>query len=408
MINSKNNISIRWGYLAVGVVAMLFAGVLYAWSILKSPLAADFSWSASSLALNFTLAMSFFCIGGLLGARISKGAGHRVALMIAGILAAAGFILTAFLPEDCSVIWLYLTYGVLAGSGIGIAYNVTIATVSAWFPDKKGLCSGCLMMGFGASALILGNAADALFKSSLGWQTTYMILGAALCAVLILAGLLLKKPDPQTLLPQAKGAKKTSAEDFAQQDYTSRQMLCRPSFWMAFLSISFLAAVGSSVISFAKDLALSVNAPEALAVSLVGVLSICNGLGRILTGALFDTLGRRKTMLLANIFTICAASVTLLAVFIGSLPLCIAGLCLTGISYGACPTITAAFTSSFFGMKYFSTNMALMTFTVMGGSLIATLSSKVLEITGGYTATFVMLLALTFAALILNLFIRKP
>ena len=90
MINSKNNISIRWGYLAVGVVAMLFAGVLYAWSILKSPLAADFSWSASSLALNFTLAMSFFCIGGLLGARISKGAGHRVALMIAGILAAAG------------------------------------------------------------------------------------------------------------------------------------------------------------------------------------------------------------------------------------------------------------------------------------------------------------------------------
>ena len=162
------------------------------------------------------------------------------------------------------------------------------------------------------------------------------------------------------------------------------------------------------MISFAKDLALSVNAPEALAVSLVGVLSICNGLGRILTGALFDTIGRRKTMLLANIFTICAATVTLLAVSIGSLPLCIAGLCLTGISYGACPTITAAFTSSFFGMKYFSTNMALMTVTVMGGSLIATLSNKVLEVTGGYTATFVMLLALTFAALILNLFIRKP
>ena len=140
----------------------------------------------------------------------------------------------------------------------------------------------------------------------------------------------------------------------------------------------------------------------------MGVLSVCNGLGRILTGALFDTVGRRKTMLLANIFTICAATVTLLAVSIGSLPLCIAGLCLTGISYGACPTITAAFTSSFFGMKYFSTNMALMTFTVMGGSLIATLSNKVLEVTGGYTATFAMLLALTFAALILNLFIRKP
>ena len=81
---------------------------------------------------------------------------------------------------------------------------------------------------------------------------------------------------------------------------------------------------------------------------------------------------------------------------------------LYGLSYGACPTITAAFTSSFFGMKHFSTNMALMTFTVMGGSLIATVSNKVLEATGGYNGTFLMLLGLTFVALILNLFIRKP
>jgi OFA family oxalate/formate antiporter-like MFS transporter len=113
-------------------------------------------------------------------------------------------------------------------------------------------------------------------------------------------------------------------------------------------------------------------------------------------------------MLCANLLTICAAIVTLLAVLINSLPLCIAGLCLTGISYGACPTITAAFTSSFFGMKYFSTNMALMTFTVMGGSLIATLSNKILEVTGGYATTFTMLLCLSIVALLLNVFIRKP
>ena len=99
---------------------------------------------------------------------------------------------------------------------------------------------------------------------------------------------------------------------------------------------------------------------------------------------------------------------TLLAVSVGSLPLCVTGLCLTGLSYGACPTITAAFTASFFGMKYFSTNMAFMTFTVMGGSLIATLSNKILEVTGGYSATFTMLLSLTVVALVLDLFIRKP
>lgn len=406
-MNNKSNISLRWFYLVIGVVAMLFAGVLYAWSILKAPLATEFGWGASQLALNFTLAMSFFCIGGLLGAQISKRAGSRVALIVSGIISASGFILTASL-RDTSVLMLYISYGVLAGLGIGIAYNVLIATVSAWFPDKKGLCSGCLMMGFGASALILGNVANALFNSNLGWRSTFIILGASICVVIVLAGLLLKKPSEDITLPQPKVTKNAGTENFESKDYTSGQMLSRPSFWMAFICISFLAAVGSSVISFAKDLALSVKAPESLAVSLVGVLSVCNGIGRIITGALFDSIGRRRTMLCANGLTILAAGVTLLAVSIGSLPLCIAGLCLTGMSYGACPTITAAFTSSFFGMKYFPTNMAIMTFTVMGGSLIATVSNKILEVTGGYTITFVMLLSLTAISFILNLFIRKP
>lgn len=392
----KNNI--RWLYMIIGVVAMLFAGVLYAWSILKAPLLTEFGWGPSELALNFTLAMTFFCIGGLLGAQISKKAGHKLAIISAGILSALGFILTALL-HNADVWMLYITYGVLAGLGIGIAYNVVIATVSAWFPDKKGLCSGCLMMGFGASALVLGNLADAMFKSTLGWRFAYIVIGIAIFAVLCLSAFLLKKAEVTVT--------KTEETD-NQEQYTSKQMLLRPSFWMAFICISFLAAVGSSVISFAKDLALSVNAPEKLAVSLVGVLSVCNGLGRIITGAVFDAVGRRKTMLCANIITICAAGVTLLAVSVNSLALCIIGLCLTGMSYGACPTITAAFTSSFYGMKHFSGNMAYMTFTVMAGSLIATVSNKVFEATGGYTATFIMLLALTFASLILNIFIKRP
>lgn len=186
-------------------------------------------------------------------------------------------------------------------------------------------------------------------------------------------------------------------------------MLSRASFWMAFVCLVFLSAVGSSVISFAKDLALSVDATESLAVTLVGVLSVCNGLGRIITGAVFDAIGRRKTMLAANILTICAAGITLLAVSIHSLPLCIVGLCLTGMSYGSCPTTTAAFTSAFYGMKHYSTNMAVMTFNIMGGSLIATLSSKVLEAAGGsYAVPFAMLLALSVVGLVLNLFIKRP
>ena len=209
---NHHDLSVRWAYLAVGVIGMLFAGVLYAWSILKSPLAADFGWGTSQLALNFTLAMCFFCIGGLLGAQMAKRAGHKVALLAAGVLSALGFGLTATLSGG-SVTMLYITYGVLAGLGIGIAYNVLISTVSAWFPDKKGLCSGCLMMGFGASALVLGSAADAMFHSFLGWRATYLIVGGAICLVLVLAGLLLQKPGPDLVLPQPKAAKASGGEN---------------------------------------------------------------------------------------------------------------------------------------------------------------------------------------------------
>ena len=86
MNTQKHTFSVRWIYLATGVVSMLFAGILYAWSILKAPLSAEFGWTGAQLALNFTLTMSFFCIGGLLGAQISKRLGHRIALIIAGIL----------------------------------------------------------------------------------------------------------------------------------------------------------------------------------------------------------------------------------------------------------------------------------------------------------------------------------
>ena len=185
-------------------------------------------------------------------------------------------------------------------------------------------------------------------------------------------------------------------------------MLRRFTFWRAFLCIIFLAAMGNTVISFAKDLSLSVGASAALSTTLVGVLAVCNGLGRILTGALFDTLGRRRTMLLANGTAILAALVTLLSVAVHSVPLCVAGLCITGISYGACPTISSAFTSSFYGAKYFSLNFSVMNFNLTGASFIATAASVLLTQTGGYAAPLVLLLVLAVAALALNLSIKRP
>ena len=406
-VTDPKKINIRWLYLGVGVAALLFAGIIYGWSILKVPLASEFQWTDDQLALNFTLTMCFFCLGGFIGGILSRKIGIRLTLILGGILSCVGFFLTSRL--DGNIVMLYVSYGGLAGLGIGFAYTTIISTVNAWFPDKKGLCSGALMMGFGISALVIGKAADALFNvPNVGWQTTFLMIGIALGVALLAAGLILKLPGPDLKLPQPVQKAGASSESFETRDYTPSQMIRRFTFWRAFLCIVFLAAVGNTVISFAKDLAESVNATAELATTLVGVLSVCNGLGRIATGAIFDKIGRRKTMLLANIITIAAAGVTLVSVLVGSLPLCVAGLCVTGFSYGCCPTISYAFTSAFYGSKNFSVNFSIMNFNLMGASLLATASSMLRTSSGGFVAPFVLLLALSVVALVLNLSVKRP
>lgn len=405
---NQKSLTVRWLYLAAGVIALLFAGIIYGWSILKAPLAADFGWTADQLALNFTLTMCFFCLGGMAGGVLAKRIGARLSLILAGVLSCLGFVLTARL-DGGSVLMLYVSYGLLAGLGIGVAYNVIISTVNAWFPDKKGTCSGALMMGFGASALVVGNTVSALMEHpAVGWRAAFTGLGVVLGLILLAAGFLLRLAPAGLELPKPERKAGAASEDFEARDYTPGEMVRRFTFWWAFVCIVFLAAVGNTVISFARDLSISVGAEAGLATTLVGVLSVCNGLGRIATGAIFDRLGRRKTMLLANVVAIAAAGVTLLSVLIGSVPLCVAGLCVTGFSYGSCPTISSAFVSAFYGSKHFPMNFSIMNFNLMGASLLATASSMLLTSAGSYVAPFALLLVLSAVALVLNFSVKKP
>ncbi len=404
---SQSNLKKRWAILALGVFVMLFAGILYAWSILKVPFAEKFSYSPSVLSLNFTLTMSFFCLGGFLSSHLVRRIGTRLTVLAAALLAGLGFVLAAVVGTRGELA-LYLTYALLAGLGIGMAYIVIVSTVNAHFPDRKGLSSGALMMGFGASTLVLGNLADALFDSSLGFRGTYIVIGIALTLVLLPAAFLIRLPAPDAVFPEPKRKTIAKEEAFEARDFRPSEMVRRFTFWRAFVALVCLTAVGSSVISFARDLALSLDAKSALATSLVGVLAVCNGLGRILTGAVFDALGRRFTMIAASTLTVFAAGTTLLAVGVGSLGLLIVGLCLTGLSYGTSPTISAAFTSAFYGRKHFATNLSISNFNLMAASFVATACSALLTSSGGYTAPFLLLLALSVAALLLNLTVRRP
>lgn len=405
---TKSNLNKRWLYLVSGVFTMLFSGVLYAWSILKIPFKNEFQWTDSVLAFNFTLTMCFFCLGAFFGSLICKKIGPKITLIIAGALVGIGFVSTGLLNNQIPYL-LYITYAVLAGTGIGISYNVVVSTVNSWFPDKKGFSSGCLMMGFGISTLLLGNIISSLFENSnVGWSKAYILLGIVVAVVLVLAGIVLKKPSADLVFPASKAKKNVQKESFETKDFTTKEMLKSFTFWRAFVFMALITAVGNSVISFARDLVISVDAAPALATTLVGVLSVFNGIGRILTGAVYDSLGRKTTMLASNILTIFAAGLTLVAVQMKFLPLCIIGLCLTGLSYGSCPTMTSAFTASFYGTKYFPTNYSLTNFNLIVASFIATFSNSLLISTGSYTAPFVMLLILAVGALGINFTIKKP
>ena len=407
-MKKQNNRTVRWAILVAGVFTMLFAGVLYAWSIFKVPLLSELKFDGFALDLNFTLTISFFCIGGLLSSKLVKLIGTKLTIVVSGLLAGLGFVLSSFLTEN--TVWLmYVTYAFMGGLGIGISYITIISTVNSWFPDRKGFSSGALMMGFGASTLILGNLANSLFAmENIGWRKTYIIVGAALGAVILLSSLVIKRPSGDAELPMPKNKTRKFEESFEPRDFKPTEMIRTFTFWRAFVCLICITAVGNTVISFAKQLVESVGAQPALATTLVGVFAICNGLGRIMTGALFDALGRRITMICANVLTIVSAAMTLLAVSISSLPLCIIGLCLTGASYGTSPTVSSAFTAAFYGQKHFGANLGVMNFNLMAASFIATACSSAAAASGGYTVPFIILLALASLALVLNFSIKRP
>ena len=127
----------RWCYLALSSFGLLFVGIIYAWSIFKVPLQDAFGWDAPSLAVNYSLSVAFLCIGGLMGGLLDKKLSTRSLLLFAAFLSFVGFTVTSRL-DGSSITLLYIAYGIVAGSGIGISYNTLLAVGNSWFPDKKG------------------------------------------------------------------------------------------------------------------------------------------------------------------------------------------------------------------------------------------------------------------------------
>lgn len=401
MNSNLKNRNKRWAYLALCTVVMLFAGVIYAWSILKAPLAEEFGFSSTVLSVNFTLTFCLFCLGGIVNGRIRDRATVRVRLLLAAACILVGFFIASVMR---GALMLYLGYGVLAGFGIGIVYSNVVAEMTLWFPDRQGLCSGILMMGFGASAMLLGSTTQHLIDMpTVGWRRTYLLLGVVIAAVTVAAAVLFRSAPPAE--PRAAGA----AEDENRKlQLPPSKMVRTLSFWSIFLRAICAGCAGSVLINFARELSLTIGASVALATAVVGILSVCNGLGRLLCGLAFDLLGYKKTLWSSNGISLAAILLTIISYTVGSVPLFVTASVLTGISYGTMTTISSAIVADFYGTKYFAQNFSLMNFTLVATSLMVIVCSAFLDLFGGYMPAFLLLLGLLLIGCILTFFIRKP
>ena len=397
----KEGFNRRYLRLVTGVVSLLFAGIIYAWSILKVPLASEFGWNASQLALNFTLTMCFFAIGGMVSGVIVKRTGPKAVIIAGGILSAAGFFISS--RNTGSISMLYLSYGVMSGLGIGFAYNAIVSSTNSWFPDKRGLSSGILMIGFGMSSLVIGNLSNTLINSpGTGWRKTYVILAVCLGAVLTGEGFFAAFPK------YTEQGSNDKAQVSQSDDTDTRTMLRESTFWKFYLYLVTLTAVGNVVISAARDMAISTGASAALATSLVGVLAVCNGLGRLLSGSIYDKFGRRTAMTAGCIVSVLAPAFILAGIMTKSVISGVTGICLSGLSYGFSPTVSAAVTGEFYGQKYFPLNFAIASTILIPTSFVATLVGSVVTSTGSYVIPCIILIILAAISMVLSVIIKRP
>lgn len=389
----------RYVRLILAVVALLLAGIIYAWSFLKVPLAENVfpNASAAQLQLNYTLTLCFFCLSGVLSGSVAKFVPARVRMFISAAAVAGGFAMVSRLEAGASLFRLYLGYGFLAGVGIGMVYNTVISVTNAWFPDKKGFASGAMMLGFGFSAMVLGNLAVKFFAiSDESWRATFLWYGIGIGALLAVIGLTVRLPKPGEVPAHAVQA----ATDG--KDYATGEMLRRPSFWLLFAFCTMIGMVGATAIGQSKQFMTSMDATAATVALGASMISVMNGLGRLVSGTMFDKLGLRKTQYVNSAILILAPVTMLLAAKATSPALAFIGLCLCGLAYSFAPTVTTTFSLAFFGRKNFPLNFPVLTLTLIPASFAATALAPT-----NYTTTYLVLTGIAVLGAGVNLFIRK-
>lgn len=392
----------RWVYAIVGVIVLLFAGLVYAWSVLSTPIAAEFAdWSKAQLSMTFTIVMIMFCIGSLLCGLLTGKLSAKMAVRIGAVLFLLGFFLAS---RTQSLAMLYIGFGVLCGLSSGLCYNAVMSTMVRWFPDRPGLISGVLLMGFGGGSFIIGKLYQAWTPAEIGgWRASFLVMGIIIFVVLAICSFFFLAPGADFVAPAAKNSK--AAVKIAGKEYKPLEMVKKPSFWLYYVWAIALSAAGLALISQASGVVWEASASQTAGAvaTIVGLISICNALGRVLFGGMYDKYGRSLSMQLVNILFIITSGVLILALAAKSVVVVIIGFILGGLAYSGITPTNSAFCRAYFGPANYPVNFSLINSNLIFASFGSTVSGALFDASGSYNVTFFLIIGLAVVGILCSL-----
>src|SRR6266513_1440122 len=334
----------RWVIAIAGVFFQIALGAVYAWSVFRVPLTKQFGWSISEVTLTFTISIFVLGFAAFFGGLWLNRKGPRIVALTGGVFYGVGVFLASFTH---SLAWLYISYGLIGGIGLGLGYIVPVAVLVKWFPDKRGLITGIAVGGFGAGALITAPVATRLIQS-VGVLSTFAYLGIAYLIVTLVSGFFMQNPPDGWKL---KGWRPTATETShrASHDFTLSEALKTWQWYALWLLLFLNTCAGISVISQEAPIFQELTGASAIvAAGMVGLASIGNAVGRVFWAWVSDLITRRATFAVMFILQVLLfwflpnlATVSLMTIITFIVLMCYGGV------FGTMP----AFAADYFGPK---------------------------------------------------------
>jgi OFA family oxalate/formate antiporter-like MFS transporter len=231
---------------------------------------------------------------------------------------------------------------------MGMGYICPVATITKWFPDRRGLMTGAAVMGFGAGALVMSPIAARMIIG-VGVPRTFITFGVAYLILVVAASQFYVEP-PLGWRPEGWEPRTAVSKAASSIDYTVSQALRTWRFWLLWLMISLNTSAGISIMSQASPLAQQqVHASVVQASTIVGIISVFNAGGRVFWAWISDLIGRAQVyfLLFAIQVFLFFALPALHDVAIFTVAVCAIALCYGG-GFGVMPS----FTADFFGSRY--------------------------------------------------------